>query len=1848
MAKVEAVPKMSASKRRRSRVSFSDNASSCRERPQKRSSYGPLLLSDFRSTIQRLRPSLTKPDRCESYNTSVSRPWYDDGSVAEGRRNSAAAELARSLGDFLVSIEGAIDDEITMAAGKEKHKKRKIKSGDDCSTENAEWRQLAKEALSILLCERGPGDTHFRSAVLVTIPLLKLGSTTQILLDALPFCIVSRTCIDGGQALSKDGAESNIGIGSAEDEIIDVLRPLLLRKHLKTLPVLVALARLMPSFDHTNHRSEAFELILEAFALVPWTELVDALEPVLLCVKSEGDGERVVLILRKKWSQETNTVTVSHGNRGIMRAATLLFEKVWAVLFVGQPNAAFFRAGYVTALNNVAAELDTRGASGTIKQKSTVTREKDAKLIMLDLFAILVLQQAPEYRVSILSIVDTLLLKNHFPLDVWQDLMQMMMAKKKRRNGGSGLEKSVFKELDRSVVITAAMQLVLCFLLLPYRCSRNCHIDIRGLTYAVDSMASCIFDVLTAKQREDFVGSFVNLGSDGFVDSASIRPTSTNGHSHSSALEDCPASESKRKSSRPSSTQSCYQIHFAIPFAQSQLLALPILRSLCRKPDGLKELCCYGRVFVDRLISFPRSGIFIQLEEHKNGSSDGDDGCCPYALIDITCAVVVSLLGDATSPLTTANVLGLVETFLFSPSCATNSSCFEGRDSHSEFSHWRNENTGQVISGLLLSKQLLLSHKLHDKEREVLMRWIARTVLPPSPKSRALPSPKRGLDPEVGLWGLQILLKLAMQSIDPGKGQRKNGRSASLVGNVQHLIKTHVARTGLVILETSPSFSNAPKSNILWLHEKGTQDSGKKGMIFQTSEYALPGMKSPLNVIRATQFVFRLIDVYLGNGRREAADRWSPNGWLWATVALPNFLPYPQNREEINLSADAKNPKNIAPLQSEDCQGSLSILMHRIFGRDAIDLAIPGPSTKEFDGLLDLFLALPAMHQKSHVDALTAHANGAAVAIGICNAVLKNVYEHHLVTSTPGSKQCLALLRMIHLQLRKIYNLRQRLMQCLNVLALLGDGSTTKRDELWKQHMHEGNSQRVTVPGCSRNRHGSQKGNKKEAMKQVIRNGANNIAHKLPPSAGHVAPLQWVAICRDSFSHLFSSPGFISTSILWTCLLETASDMTLDCMASTKVPHTNDVDTANCSKNCESSKNKYCTDQERNDRLVEDVLQIIAFKCFVARHLSDVLDALRQNCVFNQSHCNEEKLLPYFPEWSTISSLSSSSSNIVLQVLRTTQSLVKTAGILSVLRDRLSKSLAPSTAKDAVDPISSCGKNNRISLTAIDGTLYEYYNLLYKVLCHFSDRYAPKTAIAVENCPEMKTECGHLASQLSESVNAIHRCQIIDILSVLPSVTLLEACLKLTTELSWRHLQSAFHVSMDFAKRNTSYCDDTLRVRQVPHAFVCARNTLLSMPAPAAEEKEHRALKSIALSAINRISNSSSWALQSSAVLRHGMLAQWSLLVLGKEGSYELCEKLKMLFVSLSLFLEKKSRRGKNTVNEPLHSDRRKTLVVPGLTNTSYPVFLEILLHMIIASFSLETPSLSAKSKDQYLLSPYKRIEDISKLFNQVIGLFVKFDFFPRRMLPCILRGSLLMLKASRHQIRSCVDWQSHQPLNVPHDQKHGVDTASVALLYPLIKVVSECTQQTLLLCNFARKEIDKFCSNAKGAMQRTAQNLTKRCEKFLEYLQTVCVSHNLLPRELNTSLHSGLESGKQNSGESDISNQMNKHYHAVEIGSRHLVSPASHAGAVYQSDALMTPEIRRAPHPTDAGEVKIHGALSGQTELPTNAKYDSDRTYDHEDDSGSEHSYGVYGDWCDDTATVDASIHSLELKVHR
>ena len=226
---------------------------------------------------------------------------------------------------------------------------------------------------------------------------------------------------------------------------------------------------------------------------------------------------------------------------------------------------------------------------------------------------------------------------------------------------------------------------------------------------------------------------------------------------------------------------------------------------------------------------------------------------------------------------------------------------------------------------------------------------------------------------------------------------------------------------------------------------------------------------------------------------------------------------------------------------------------------------------------------------------------------------------------------------------------------------------------------------------------------------------------------------------------------------------------------------------------------------------------------------------------------------------------------------------------------------------------------------------------------------------------------------------------------------------------------------------------------------------------------------------------------------------------------------------------------------------------------------------ILCASVSIFVPSLNKVTRDglKKVASPYEDFRNLSIIFKTMLELFsTNLSLFPRRTFAAVLRACSLMIQVCEDRLLTCIEWRNSQPIVHSHDRDG--DFASVQYLATLINdIAHNCSNSILIFCSYVKKQTQQ--SEAQMTNKKIAKYayihkgiiaLVLRTEKFVDFLRTICTSHNLifdlnhppssvyedlLPKTLNDDRGYHQRSHKKSSNKSSSKPQINStEYEAV------------------------------------------------------------------------------------------------------
>lgn len=481
--------------------------------------------------------------------------------------------------------------------------------------------------------------------------------------------------------------------------------------------------------------------------------------------------------------------------------------------------------------------------------------------------------------------------------------------------------------------------------------------------------------------------------------------------------------------------------------------------------------------------------------------------------------------------------------------------------------------------------------------------------------------------------------------------------------------------------------------------------------------------------------------------------------------------------------------------------------------------------------------------------------------------------------------------------------------------------------------------------------------------------------------------------------------------------------------------------------------------------------------------------------------------------------------------------------------------------------------------------------------------------------------------------------QLLDILFLLTSGL---NKIQSTRTISWRVLETLYAINPDLCPyRHHEREIWRSRIPRPPKAFSSFIRTQLN------QNHAHPVATSV-LGTLKNIAQSTIKTYEQSSVLRHMLLTCWCL-TSWRDNFVQMKKLLKALNELLRTMSEQRDKKRIKSKNQS------SIMSIPGLTTSSYPVFFEIFVHILIASITLSVPVQSSFESNIESKSPYKNLQDLARLFSETIDVFVrKCKIFPKRSLKLLLRACMTITKVIEYKVDSSFLWRSKQPILSDDQKSKGfADPGSIAYLQVLMDDMVSCVASIINFCSLIRKEAQKQIedvSNTHGennkdkefssedirgehwafaANAKTITQLDLRCEKLVENLRATCRNYNLIPPNLfsKTKL-------KENTDRDDMSKISDSSVKKL------LRNKPKKRIALVSFSPLEQPAYEPTDKSTfDCDEIlgRNHGTPNDEVDgLENNDSYEDVSFPFHrkdqasDDDDSSSDSFGAIGDWGD------------------
>jgi len=325
------------------------------------------------------------------------------------------------------------------------------------------------------------------------------------------------------------------------------------------------------------------------------------------------------------------------------------------------------------------------------------------------------------------------------------------------------------------------------------------------------------------------------------------------------------------------------------------------------------------------------------------------------------------------------------------------------------------------------------------------------------------------------------------------------------------------------------------------------------------------------------------------------------------------------------------------------------------------------------------------------------------------------------------------------------------------------------------------------------------------------------------------------------------------------------------------------------------------------------------------------------------------------------------------------------------------------------------------------------------------------------------------------------------------------------------------------------------------------------------------ARKVLRLSIINYSARRFSGPRRHSAI-RESLLLLWSQLVITSADSRNEKDILSGLVDDLQAYIEmpskayilldKKDESKKSKDKNKKPSGTMRGPKIQFLDGGSLLIYIELTIHMVIATFAMIEPSRITQSADTSL-GPFSHLKDFPLLFERLLLLVDRIiTILPKRFISLTFAACHQMLQLSVLKARECVDWRQSQPLLSSLERREGKrDNASIMYLEALLQRLGmSCVGVIVDFCHRARnrstksheakeEELDPFAAN-----DRKLVALLMASERTLEVLRTIATHHNIVLPTYHSST-AKIEEQKSFGGVK-LSSRKVKGYHHADKGS--------------------------------------------------------------------------------------------------
>lgn len=470
------------------------------------------------------------------------------------------------------------------------------------------------------------------------------------------------------------------------------------------------------------------------------------------------------------------------------------------------------------------------------------------------------------------------------------------------------------------------------------------------------------------------------------------------------------------------------------------------------------------------------------------------------------------------------------------------------------------------------------------------------------------------------------------------------------------------------------------------------------------------------------------------------------------------------------------------------------------------------------------------------------------------------------------------------------------------------------------------------------------------------------------------------------------------------------------------------------------------------------------------------------------------------------------------------------------------------------------------------------------------------TMTVVDDEPPVEKVFGAFAERLRVADNSIVADSILEILSVLGHGA--------NDELTDRMIEYSW-ISL-----HTVYADAWIENSKETLPFALSKTTRrLALNAMSSELQVLRGVveKSVdKISVPNRVFGLSH--------LRRGMLRHLGLLTRSTETIFLYREHLSSMIAELSSLCESLDSRSDND-HEEEKKEGETDMSATGLTGQSPSIvgleaatfsdFFEMVVHGVVVTAAVSDPALLVGHKGGG--SPYQHLHGLFALFRRLVELYqMHFPIFPRKTAAFVFSSSKDMLSVAVTQLRRCVDWRNSQPLLSIAERKVGKhDPGAILYLQQLLDKMSANTASTALsFCDFWQSQ------EGDDVRLSRCTSLRYAAEKAARSIKDIASAHNLASPSLD----------REEVDESEETVKSTKGFH-------HL-GPDQFGGEYLFGARDRQPKLRRL-------------CIDEEDEVMA----EDDGSNIDDDDATSGDSFGVAGDWGDESSE-EGSDDDLSLNL--